>query len=457
VTKEKRLNAKRNYKTELRKDLTTKTHQTKPIGTSTFNVLLTAANVFAAGHPKSIVQMACHRKRLSATLLIATFSCLRLLPPAVAAPGSWTQKADMPGQTSTPVGCAVDGILYIIGGHYQYTNQLRTVFAYDPQTDSWTRKKDMPTARRWPGGAAVDGIIYVISGGGSPEPPVKTVEAYDPKTDTWVTKANIPTGRNAMAACAVDGIIYAIGGFDYSEPGLATVEAYDPKTDQWTRKRDLPTGMYFATASAVDGLIYVFHGTDTFAYDPKTDHWTNKAPFSPWSSGTMSVTLDGTIYLFGGMRQGWYGSGYDFALAYDPTKDQFNQFTSRRKMPRTRAAGGCAVIDGKIYLAGGVDTEPIVNVAVYWKVLDVFDPQGGVTPQILSLVCESTNHVRLAWQGEAGLRYGVESRPNVANGSWTRVMFSSGSNSVLATNALVEATCVVPTADTKRFFRVLEL
>jgi N-acetylneuraminic acid mutarotase len=409
-------------------------------------------NAADSSHPPTHVRS---HNRILATVFLVAASCLCLLPPAIAAPGSWTQKADMPAPTSTPVGCAVDGILYIIGGHYQYTNQLRTVFAYDPQTDSWTRKKDMPTARRWPGAAVVDGIIYVISGGGSPEPPVNTVEAYDPKTDTWVTKASIPTGRNAMAACAVDGIIYAIGGFDYSEPGFATVEAYDPKTNQWTRKRDLPKGMYFATASVVDGQIYVFHNTDTLAYDPQTDRWTNKARFSPWSSGTMSVTVDKIIYLFGGMPNGWYGPGYDFALAYDPAQDRF---TSKRKIPRTRATGGCGVIDGKIYLAGGVDKEPIVNPGtVYWKVLDVFDPQGGVTPQILNLACESTNHVRLAWQGEAGILYGVQSTPNVAGGPWTRAMFSSGSNSVLATNALVGATCVLPTADTNRFFRVLEL
>jgi hypothetical protein len=105
-----------------------------------------------------------------------------------------------------------------------------------------------------------------------------------------------------------------------------------------------------------------------------------------------------------------------------------------------------------------VDKEPIVNPGtVYWKVLDVFDPQGGVTPQILSLTCESTNHIRLAWQGEAGILYGVQSRPNVANGSWARNMFSTGTNSVVATNGLVEATCVVPTTAPTRFFRVLEL
>ena len=169
----------------------------------------------------------------------------------------------------------------------------------------------------------------------------------------------------------------------------------------------------------------------------------------------MSVTLDKIIYLFGGMREGWSGPGYDFALAYDPAQDRF---TSKRKIPRTRAGGGCGVIDGKIYLAGGVDTEPVVNPgAVYWKVLDVFDPQGGVTPQVLSLACESTNRVRLAWQGEAGILYGVQSRPNVASGSWTRNTFSTGTNSVLATNGLVEATCLVPPAATNRFFRVLEL
>ena len=141
-------------------------------------------------------------------------------------------------------------------------------------------------------------------------------------------------------------------------------------------------------------------------------------------------------------------------LAYDPAQDRF---TARRKMPRTRCGAGCAVIDGKIYLAGGVSKEPIVNPdAIYYTVVDVFDPQGGVTPQILSLTCESTNQVRLVWQGEAGISYGVESRPNVATGAWTRATFTSGTNSVLATNALVEATCIVPTVDTNRFFRVLE-
>jgi hypothetical protein len=214
----------------------------------------------------------------------------------------------------------------------------------------------------------------------------------------------------------------------------------------------LPQPLLCLAASVVNGQIYVFAGTSTFAYDPQANRWTTKAPFSPWNWLLMSSAVDGIIYLFGGSTADLTVC-YDLVLAYDPAQDRF---TPRRKMHRTRCGAGCAVIDGKIYLAGGVSKEPIVNPdAIYYTVVDVFDPQGGVTPQILSLTCESSNCVRLVWQGEAGISYGVESRPNVATGAWTPATFTSGSDSVLATNALVEARCLVSPADTK-FFRVLE-
>jgi hypothetical protein len=433
-------------------------NQTKSLGRSMFDGILAATEAITAGYPKPIVEMAWHRKRLWATVLIVVSSCLRLLPPAVAAPGSWTQKTDMPGQAAATAACVVDGILYVMGGHYPYSTVLRTVWAYDPLTDSWTRKADMLTARRFHAAAAVDGIIYLIggSGVGLPGSPVLPVEAYDPKTDTWVAKANIPTGRLTLAACAVDGIIYAIGGSTSWPTRSSAVEAYDPTTNQWTTKSNLPKELAFLTASVASGVIYAFMGTNTFAYDPQTDRWTAKARYSPWSYGLMSSTVDGIIYLFGGMTEDWYGS-FDFTLAYDPALDWFS---TRRKMPRTRLVAGCGVIDGKVYLAGGMSKEPVVNPdAVYYEDLGMFDPQGGVTPQILSLARESTNRVRLAWQGEAGLRYSVQSTPIIANGPcpWTTNTFSTGTNSILATNALVEATCLVPPKDTNRFFRVLEL
>ena len=364
----------------------------------------------------------------------------------------------------THASCEVDGILYVIGGHKDvgvYT-QLATLFAYDPKTDSWTRKRDMPTARRWPGACAVDGIIYVIGGGCMFSPALNAVEAYDPKTDTWVRKAHLPAARAGVSACAVDGIIYVIGGVIGTisagdMQALGTVEAYDPKTDQWSQKANPPTTSGFASANAVNGIIYVFIDRDTFAYDPTANRWTNNASIPAWSLNslfTASSAVDGIVYLFGGSTDDG-NTTYDLTVAYDPVQ---NRFTAKRKIPVTCEAAACATIDGKIYHSGGANHDPVVHPlgAAYYDSLWVFDPQGGVAPQILALTLEATNSVRLTWQGEAGRLYGIESRLDLAKGSWARLVLSTGTNTILATNALVEAICPVPSTDTRRFFRVLE-
>jgi N-acetylneuraminic acid mutarotase len=398
-------------------------------------------------------------------LLAVLAYCLGLsLHPALAAPGSWTLKTPMPLALDAHASCEVDGILYVIGGHKDvgvYT-QLPTLFAYDPKTDSWTRKTDMPTARRWPAACVVDGIIYVIGGGCMFSPALNAVEAYDPQTDTWVTKAHLPAARSAVSACAVDGIIYAIGGVIGTISAgngqvLTTVEAYDPKTDQWSQKASLPTAGGFAPANAVNGIIYVFFHRQTFAYDPTANRWTTKASIPTWSLNsyfTASSAVDGIVYLFGGSTHDG-NTTYDLTVAYDPV---LNKFTAKRKIPVTCEAAACATIDGEIYHSGGANQDPVVHPfgAAYYDSLWVFDPQGGVPPQISSLTIESTNSVRLAWEGEAGRLYGVASRLDVAKGLWTRLMLSTGTNTILATNASVEATCTVPSTDPKRFFQVLE-
>jgi hypothetical protein len=74
----------------------------------------------------------------------------------------------------------------------------------------------------------------------------------------------------------------------------------------------------------------------------------------------------------------------------------------------------------------------------YYSDLWVFDPEAGVFPRFLSLTRESPTRVRLLWQGEAGLRYGIQSKVNVAGGMWTRSVFSTGTNAIRATNTQKE-------------------
>lgn len=394
------------------------------------------------------------RKRLRQAMAgFVASGCLCLLPGALAAPGSWSQGTNMPAPTSTAGSCVVDGTFYVMGGHDSKagTNALRTVWTYDPRIDHWsTNRSPMPTGRKLLGAVAVDGLVYVVGGTGQgwPGALVLPVAVYNPQTDTWTNGASIPTARGALSACAVDGIIYAIGGALSTSEQTAVVEAYDPKSNQWTSKRSMPQARGFVTASVVNGIIYVFHGTDVFVYNPNTDQWTTKAShFSPYSWGLMSAEVDGIIYLFGGMSQDW-SDGNDFTLAYDPARDHF---TARRRMPHKRITSACGVIAGKIYLAGGASKEPIVNPdPVFYTSLDVFDPQGGVLPQIISGTLESSNSFRLIWQAEAGIRYGIVSGTQVS-GPWAPI-----GSSVIATNGRGETTCTVPVGEVKRFFRVLE-
>ena len=351
-----------------------------------------------------------HRMMFVKALLCAFFLgvwCFALCSPALGAPGSWTQKADMPGRNSCPASCVLDGILYVIGGAYPYQTALATVWAYNPATDLWTRKADLPSLRRYAAAAAVDGIVYVVGGAGAGWPPGTLV---------------LP------------------------------VAAYDPKTNQWSKKTDLPKRLWFPTASLANGLIYLFQGTDTFSYDAKADRWTKRSSFSPWSFCLMSATVGETIFLFGGQDEN-LGKSFDFALAYDPFQDRF---TARRTMPRTRLSSACGAIDGKIYLAAGPNVDPVAHSdAIYYTIVDVFDPQGGVMPQILSANLEETNRLRLVWQAEAGIKYGVESSPEILTNRWPRVTLPTGVTAT-ATNGLVETSCPVVPGEPRRFFRVFE-
>jgi len=69
---------------------------------------------------------------------------LALLRPASAAPGSWTQTADLPSPATATTACVVDGILYLVGGCYPYSAALATVWAYDPATNGWHAKRICP-------------------------------------------------------------------------------------------------------------------------------------------------------------------------------------------------------------------------------------------------------------------------------------------------------------------------
>ena len=136
----------------------------------------------------------------------------------------WERLGDIPGPPISAF-CAtlMNGEVYVTAGE----GALFSFQVYDPSSDTWTRKADQPTHGVRYGACAVDGILYVIGG---QVPLTAAVDAYDPGTDTWTRKADMINARRMPAVCVIDGRIYAAGG-----QGLDVyVEMYDPRTDTWT-------------------------------------------------------------------------------------------------------------------------------------------------------------------------------------------------------------------------------
>ena len=224
-------------------------------------------------------------------------------------------------------------------------------------------------------------VILLLVGCGAPTAapnpalPTKTPTAAPPTAialsvgGIWTTKAEMPTKRWEHHTCVVDGKIYVIGGAGPVYEALGTVEVYDPATDIWETKSPMPTARQALSTSVVNGKIYAIVGgvsasgaytqVETFStveeYNPTTDTWTTKSPM-PTSRGWHSaIVIDGKIYIFGGVQDSGPSrvEGANSVLTvevYDPVADTWSQ---KGDMPKSRAASSGSGVDGKVYLIGG--------------------------------------------------------------------------------------------------------
>jgi hypothetical protein len=180
--------------------------------------------------------------------------------------------------------------------------------------------------------------------------------------EPWITKAPMPTSRLWFSCEVVDGKIYAIGGATVNgAPTLATVEVYDPVTDTWdTTKTDMPTARYNMASAVVDGKIYIVGGDTIWqagraegnnmveVYDPVNDTWdTQKADMPTGRAGASGCVVNGIIYVLGGVDS--TATKINVVEAFDPST---NTWTTKTPMPMNTWALGTVVRDGKIYAMG---------------------------------------------------------------------------------------------------------
>jgi N-acetylneuraminic acid mutarotase len=341
----------------------------------------------APGRPSARMGLAAgrgRRSRASLAVLSLSLGATVSLSGVIEAAGLEREGQARPRPRWAHSAAVVDGRIYVIGGAGADNQVAGSVEAFDPAKGTWSACADMPTARALLGVGVIGGRIYTVGGTTMGLDKLATVEVYDPTTDTWARKADMPTARNTLSAIAVDGKLYAIGGggFDRPESGwesfdaavdsrdFSRVEVYDPETDRWAAREDMPTARSALTLSAVGGRIYAIGGgfrrggrdvslSLVEVYDTGTNRWTRTVDMPTPRFFPVSSVIDGRIWVAGGVSQEPASTQEErmrkraplsVVEVYDPAR---GRWTTEAALATARGWFSASIVDGRIYVFGG--------------------------------------------------------------------------------------------------------
>ncbi len=236
----------------------------------------------------------------------------------------------------------------------------------------------------WAGGA--DTATVTATGGGySDSATLTTTDALGGVvTEPWESiDAISSTGRSRPATAAVDGKIYLFGGEISGTPNrAATVEMFDPAAGAWVDMAGLmPTPASNICAVAIGDDIYIPGGLDTAGvlldtlqvYNTTSDTWQTIAtdPLPEGKIGAGCAAVDGKLYVYGGLTTTTTYS--NSAHVYDPAAAAGSRWTALPNMATTRGYLAGTAVNGKVYAVGGRD-----GVTVNFNHVEAFDPADGL-------------------------------------------------------------------------------
>jgi N-acetylneuraminic acid mutarotase len=276
-----------------------------------------------------------------------------------------------------PLDITAQGDDDIFPGTIWIANYLsKTITVFEPaDAGSWSMVAGTPdpTPRHEHAYVALNDKFYLIGGR-----QVKPVEEFDPATDQWTQKGVTPLEINHFQAVAYNNLIYVIGAMTGNYPHevpLPDVHVYNPVNDQWSVGAEIPAGRRRGSAGVVayNDKIYVVggiqdgHSSGTVAwfdeFDPATGQWTTLPDAPHVRDHFHAAVVNGKLYAAGGRNSSDHGAPGGFFGAVITAVDVYDfgsgtWSTLANDLPTGRAGTATAVLGNELLIIGGESNQP---------------------------------------------------------------------------------------------------
>lgn len=213
------------------------------------------------------------------------------------------------------------------------------------------------------------GNQFILIGGRG----MKPVDLYDTQNGEWSQGTQPPFEIHHIQAVELDGLVYIAGALSGGWPhetSLSHILIYDPLLDKWALGPEIPHDRRRGAAGVVvyNDKIYIVNGIidghssgwvswlDEF--DPAANQW-RVLPDAPRTRDHLhAAVIDDKLYVAGGRRSGYQGQGFQATVretdVFDFSTEEWSTLPSPEgDIPTERAGTSAAVHKGNFLVIGG--------------------------------------------------------------------------------------------------------